>query len=63
LGHSWGGAVGASWGIALAAMVNHPIGWWFMHESKLLDWRKELRSLPLLGLGYGGARLAAHLWH
>jgi O-antigen/teichoic acid export membrane protein len=52
LGYHLFGTIGALWGIALTAMVNHPFSLYFMGSSKLLDWRKEVLPLPAWALGY-----------
>lgn len=62
LGYHLGGAVGAAWGVGLAAMSNHPIGWWFMHRSGLLNLSKELRVLPAAFVGYALGWLTTTLW-
>jgi hypothetical protein len=60
VGYHHFGTIGAVWGIVLAALVNHPLGWWFMHRSGLLNWRKELLPLPAALLGYALGLAATH---
>jgi O-antigen/teichoic acid export membrane protein len=58
LGHHFFGTMGAIWGIALTAMVNHPFSLYFMGASNLLSWRKEALPLPAWLLGYAIGALA-----
>jgi O-antigen/teichoic acid export membrane protein len=64
LGFHLYGTLGAVWGIVAASMINHPLGWWFMRKTGLLNWRKELLPLPaaLLGYGCGLAAQAAYAY-
>jgi O-antigen/teichoic acid export membrane protein len=48
--------------IALTVISTLPLTWYYLKRFGILDWKKELITLPALFLGYGASRLFVILY-
>lgn len=51
------GMDGALYVIASAILLTLPLTWYYLRRYGLLDWKRELMTLPALLIGYGAAEL------
>ena len=51
------GMDGALYVIVVSILLTLPLTWYFMNRLRLLDWKRELITLPALLIGYGFSKL------
>jgi O-antigen/teichoic acid export membrane protein len=51
------GMDGALYVIVLSILITLPLTWYFLKKNRLLDWKRELITLPALFAGYGFSKL------
>ncbi|HYN54072.1 MAG TPA: oligosaccharide flippase family protein [Methylotenera sp.] len=51
------GMVGALYVIVISILITLPLTWYFLKKNRLLDWKRELITLPALFVGYGFSKL------
>lgn len=56
------GMDGALYVIAFTVLLTLPLTWYFLKRYGILDWKKELITLPALVLGYGASKLFVVLY-
>lgn len=56
------GMNGALYVIAFTILLTLPLTWYFLRRYRILNWKKELITLPALFLGYGSSKLFVVLY-
>jgi O-antigen/teichoic acid export membrane protein len=62
LAFSYYGFKGAVWAVSLSALSTIPLNMYYQYKFGVLDWKRELITLPLLPVGYGLGLLVVYIF-
>ncbi len=62
LAFNYYGFKGAVWAVTLSAISTIPLNLYYQHKFGVLDWKRELITLPLLPVGYGMGLLVVYFF-